>query len=241
MLTLVSILGRGQVPAAHVAAMYCFESMSVSILGRGQVPAAPPRDQNSSFLLYVSILGRGQVPAAPLPVASFASYQLLFQSSAGDKSRPLPASRWLSVRRPKFQSSAGDKSRPLGVAGRTSVEAFVSILGRGQVPAARGSNTHHRSRCLFQSSAGDKSRPLVLLIGDISCMHMFQSSAGDKSRPLMPSSQPGSQFWGFQSSAGDKSRPLQFFRTCCYHCAFLPVSANRSGNPLLSRIRKYPD
>ena len=60
-----------------------------------------------------------------------------------------------------FQSSAGDKPRPLApwrgiVCGTRS----VSILGRGQAPAARSTFRQGASFRKFQSSAGDKPRPL---------------------------------------------------------------------------------
>ena len=180
----VSILGRGQAPAALNFLAGDAVELGVSILGRGQAPAAQGAYTALRAERQVSILGRGQAPAARDRLHGWA-HGALFQSSAGDKPRPLFVSMIVTIRSVMFQSSAGDKPRPLIVPGALGdVDQFVSILGRGQAPAAPAKLAAKYLAMVFQSSAGDKPRPLDLAAVIRAAGRPFQSSAGDKPRPL---------------------------------------------------------
>ena len=157
----------------------------VSILGRGQAPAARCARRHHRWDERVSILGRGQAPAARNRFPDWAQW-CGFQSSAGDKPRPLNASDTINLCYIMFQSSAGDKPRPLGQFDGRPIDGIeVSILGRGQAPAALPVKSTVPSSQSFQSSAGDKPRPLEKLTAAIAAELKFQSSAGDKPRPLL--------------------------------------------------------
>ena len=109
----------------------------------------------------------------------------VFQSSAGDKPRPLDVRDAMGACLLRFQSSAGDKPRPLFRRRLLRGESDgVSILGRGQAPAAREMITDRLAADVFQSSAGDKPRPLRHTPAHPEGTPVFQSSAGDKPRPL---------------------------------------------------------
>ena len=93
------------------ASLSCVRS-AVSILGRGQAPAARRSRCGPFQRWFVSILGRGQAPAAPLYPSPTLGI-VPFQSSAGDKPRPLFSPGGNPADQIEFQSSAGDKPRPL--------------------------------------------------------------------------------------------------------------------------------
>ena len=105
-------------------------------------PGTSPGRSNNRFAdeltFRVSILGRGQAPAAPAYANPGVSVSNEFQSSAGDKPRPLQSRTTFGNPGRKFQSSAGDKPRPL----------------QSLTPATQNIT-------VFQSSAGDKPRPLA--------------------------------------------------------------------------------
>ena len=54
----------------------------------------------------------------------------------------------------------------------------VSILGRGQAPAARRFHRRFTGGQMFQSSAGDKPRPLAIKFKDIALYTRFNPRPG---------------------------------------------------------------
>ena len=115
-----------------------------------------------------------------------------------------------------FQSSAGDKPRPLlRLEAGGDITVYVSILGRGQAPAARA--------------------PHCKMFGGHS---LFQSSAGDKPRPLMRVFEEASEILGFNPRPGTSPGRSQRYRA---DGGLLPVSILGRGQAPAARLVLQPD
>ena len=155
----VSILGRGQAPAAP--------AMRVLNLGRdcfnprpGTSPGRSKETEMKETWKQVSILGRGQAPAARKKHSSF-RVGIWFQSSAGDKPRPLPRRTWSGTATSSFNPRPGTSPgrSAAGAPRRCGRDRFNPRPGTS--PGRSGPVAPHFGHFgLFQSSAGDKPRPL---------------------------------------------------------------------------------